>query len=136
MNNGENKLCKDCKHFVLEPDADGPGIPWCNNPQTKNLDHPIGWLRREAKACQFFEPAKVNEPDDTFIALNSFKDTSARKEHWSALFIKLCLCIAFLKFAFNGNEQMTFKLALFLVIVSTAREVTANLTKGSISVTR
>lgn len=135
MSNSENNLCKGCKHFVLEMDADGPGIPWCGNPKTKKLDHPIGWLNSGAKACQLFETVKVDN-SVSIQALTSQQETSARKEHWSSSIIKVCLCLAFLKFAFIGNVEMTYKLGLVLLIAGTAKEVTANIMKGSIKLSR
>lgn len=127
----DNLKCKDCKHFVPERDVDGPGIPWCGNSKTKRLDHPICFLKEDAKACNFFEAVKTDKPKTISIgAINSRQDSSARKEHWSSTLasalIKVCLCIGFLKFAFMGKEEMTSKLALLLVIVSAAKEVSAN----------
>ena len=51
------KFCKDCKHCLLVAVVDDLN-PFCNNPITKELEHPIGFLVKAAIACEYFEEAK------------------------------------------------------------------------------
>lgn len=140
ISKAQSGFCKDCKHFVLEDDIDGPGIPWCGNVATKTLNHPIGFLNKNAKACDLFE----TDQDQYFKTVSDGKltfqrDKVASREHWSFTIVKVCLCLGFVKSLFTGQDEMAFKMALFLVVLSTlslVKEVSADFIKGSLRVTR
>ena len=53
MNKEDARLCKDCIHCIRVPDTGGY-MEFCENPKTKELDPPIGFLDQRARACEYF----------------------------------------------------------------------------------
>jgi hypothetical protein len=54
MKENRPRLCRDCKHCLSIRDVEAV-MAFCNNPRTKDSEHPIGFLSRGAKACDFYE---------------------------------------------------------------------------------
>lgn len=140
LEKAQTEFCKDCIHFVVEDDIDGPAIPWCGNLETKKLDHPIGFLNTNAKACALFEGPGGRDLTTIRIGESITQaNESARKEHWSLTMIKICLCSGVVKFLITGQDAMAFKMALFVVVLSAigfAKEVSADFVKGSLRLSR
>jgi hypothetical protein len=124
-----------------QQDADGPGLPWCGNPATKELDHPIGFLaHNDAAACELFEDKRAEAVVPAPAAhVVTGREPATRKEEWSLLVVRLCFCGAFLKCLIEGQYDMTYKLGLALIAlsaISVARELSADFAKGSLKLTR
>jgi hypothetical protein len=54
MKNPRQRLCSECKHCLWIAVID-EAVPFCNNTLTKQREHPIGFLSRQAPACELFE---------------------------------------------------------------------------------
>lgn len=49
--------CSECQHLLqVYVTADDPPLHWCNNPDTKEFEHPIGCVRPDAAGCNLFVP--------------------------------------------------------------------------------
>ena len=56
MNSSRKEFCRDCKYCCKVREVDGYA-PFCDNPLTKELQYPIGFLSHDARTCQYFRPA-------------------------------------------------------------------------------
>jgi hypothetical protein len=105
MNDENTNRCRDCRFFIALPDVDGPGIPWCGNVQTKeNRNPPIGWLKSDALACEFFADTRTqNEsvPDKKHLWLKTEAEDLAKFAVKFAL--HLLLLIAILLFVLSAT---------------------------------
>jgi hypothetical protein len=74
LSESEAHRCIDCRHCVFARiDCDGPFSPFCENPTTKEFNHPIGRLHLRSLSCDLFERRLAT---DTLVEIDGEKFTA------------------------------------------------------------
>jgi hypothetical protein len=55
------RFCRSCKHHSVVHEVDSYML-FCDNPLTKELPYPTGFLSRDSRECQYFEPEEPPPP--------------------------------------------------------------------------
>ena len=67
----DERRCPECKSCTwVRVDADLPQRPFCDNAETKQFNHPIGWLHARSRACPLFEVRDEVVPMEALINSN------------------------------------------------------------------
>jgi hypothetical protein len=141
MENWRGQRCTGCKFLEVQEEFDGPGILWCRNSTTKELDHPIGFLDARAPACQYFKG--IIEKEEAATGALKCKQMQpeplGRKVGWwfglTQVGFWVCIFLTICGHQYDAAFRMLALLAALLAI-NLVREVSADLLTGKIKLSR